>query len=64
MKKSTSQEKLQELAHTVRHACIEAALEGYESARISGLCHEGAWEAAVSAMRVLDLERVLKRGRG
>ncbi|MDX1431268.1 MAG: acetyltransferase [Gammaproteobacteria bacterium] len=63
MKTSASQEKHQELARAVRDACIEAALEGYESARISGLCHEGAWEAAVSAMRVLDLERVLKSER-
>ena len=63
MNKSTSQDESRELARTVRDACIEAALAGYENARISGLCHEGAWEAAVSAMRVIDLERVLKNKR-
>ena len=47
------------LAETVREACIEAALQGYENAAISGLCHEGAWEAAISAMRMVDLEIVL-----
>ena len=47
------------LADEVRQACIRAALEGYEHAAISGLCHEGAWEAAVSAMKMLDLEAVL-----
>ncbi len=47
------------LADAVRQACIRAALEGYEHAAISGLCHEGAWEAAISAMKMLDLEAVL-----
>lgn len=40
----------------VRAALIQAALDGYERASLSGLCHEGAWEAAISAMRALDLE--------
>ncbi len=26
---------------------------------MSGLCHEGAWEAAISAMRMVDLEALL-----
>lgn len=47
------------LAERVRAACIEAALAGYEDAAISGLCGEGAWEAAISAIRRLDLERLL-----
>jgi hypothetical protein len=42
----------------VRAALIRAALDGYEGASLSGLCHEGAWEAAISAMRALDLEGV------
>ena len=46
------------LAERVRSACIEAALEGYERASISGLCREGAWEAAISAMRMVDLQAV------
>ena len=48
-----------EIARMIQQACIKAALEGYESAAMSGLCSEGAWEAAVSAMRMLDLEKLL-----
>ena len=39
----------------VREACIQEALRAYEQAGISGLCHEGRFEAAVSAMRMVDL---------
>lgn len=46
------------LAEAVRRACIEAALAAYEDAGVSGLCAEGRWEAAVSAMQSLDLKRV------
>ena len=48
------------MAEAVRSACIAAALNGYENAAISGLCHEGAWEAAIGAMRMLDVEKLLK----
>ncbi len=47
------------LARAVRSACIAAALDGYERAQIAGLCQEGAWEAAVDAMRLLDLTPLL-----
>jgi hypothetical protein len=50
-----------ELAEIVRRACIAAALEGYEDAAMRGLCSEGAWEAAVSAMRRLDLGALAER---
>ncbi len=43
------------LAERVRSACIDAALKGYEEAAISGLCSAGAWEAAIGAMRMLDI---------
>lgn len=46
------------IASAVRSACVQAALEGYERAQIAGLCQEGAWEAAVDAMRMLDLTRL------
>ncbi len=46
-------------AERIRAACIRAALEGYESAAISGLCREGAWEAAVDAMRMLDIDALV-----
>jgi hypothetical protein len=48
------------LADAVRQACIRAAIEGYQQASISGLCHEGAFEAAVDAVRMLDLDAVLQ----
>ncbi len=51
------------LAERVRSACIEAALAGYENASISGLCHEGAWEAAISAIRMVDLSELLVSNR-
>ncbi|MCK9381469.1 MAG: hypothetical protein M0P95_10450 [Sulfuritalea sp.] len=49
-----------ELAEAVRIACVQAALDGYERAQIAGLCHEGAWECAVDAIRMLDLRTVLQ----
>lgn len=52
-------ERDRQLAAAVREACIAAALAGYENAGMSGLCHEGRWECAVSAMRVADLDEVL-----
>jgi hypothetical protein len=51
----------QRLAEAVRTACIAVALEGYENAAISGLCHEGAWEAAIGAMRMLDIEKLISQ---
>lgn len=48
------------LARVVRDACIQAVKEGYERAAISGLCEEGALEAALSALHMLDLEAVVR----
>ena len=42
-------------AEAVRQACIAAALQAYEEAGVSGLCHEGRWAYAVDAMRRLPL---------
>lgn len=50
----------QRAAEATRRACIETAIRAYQDASISGLCGEGALEAAVSAMRVLDLERIVE----
>ncbi|MGH8402308.1 MAG: acetyltransferase [Gammaproteobacteria bacterium] len=47
------------LVEAVRAACLEAAREGYESAAVSGLCHEGAVEASLDAIRMLDLKTVV-----
>lgn len=51
-----------EIAERVRLACVNAAIDGYEHAGMSGLCREGAWEAAVSAMRMLDLRALIDAG--
>jgi len=54
----------QELARQVRDTCIRTALSAYEDASISGLCAEGAFEAAVSAMRMLDAEQLANAAEG
>jgi len=51
----------QELARRVREECIQTAISAYENASISGLCGEGAFEAAVSAIRMLDVDRLAER---
>ncbi len=48
------------LAEAVREACLQAAREGYASAAMSGLCHAGAVEVSLDAIRRLDLEAVLR----
>lgn len=48
-----------QLAETVKQACICAAQEGYAQAAASGLCDEGAFEAAVGAIQMLDVNRVV-----
>ena len=50
-----------QLAEAIRQACIQAALAGYEDAGISGLCHEGAWECAIDAIRSLDMNAILEQ---
>jgi ribosomal protein L12E/L44/L45/RPP1/RPP2 len=47
-------------AKDVRRALIDAAEAAYEDAGVQGLCAEGRWEAAVSAMRRLDLDAVAR----
>lgn len=49
----------QQLAETVRAACIKAALEAYEEGGVLGLCAEGRWEYAISTLQQLDLDAVL-----
>lgn len=47
-----------EFAECIRRAFIAAATEAYETASLSGLCAEGAWECALDAIRSLDLSSV------
>jgi hypothetical protein len=52
-------EEAQRLAEAVRTACLKAAKQGYEEASASGLCHEGAVEASLGAVSMLDLKALL-----
>ncbi len=47
------------LAKSVRQACVEAVIEGFTVAAMRGLCHEGAVEAAVSAVKQVPLEELV-----
>ncbi len=49
------------LIEAVRAACLDAAMSAYEDAGIRGLCVEGRWEAALAAIRHLDLSSVPAR---
>jgi hypothetical protein len=47
------------IAEQVRLALVRTAVAAYEDASLQGLCAEGAWEAAVAAMRQVDLLPIL-----
>ncbi len=47
------------LAEFVLQAAIETARDAYLQAGISGLCHTGREEAAISAMQMLDLDKLM-----
>jgi hypothetical protein len=51
---------LEDLTKRIRDTCIEAALQAYEDAGIQGLCEEGRWEAAVGALKTVDLAPLLR----
>jgi len=51
---------MENIANRIRQACVEAALQAYEDAGMQGLCEEGRWEAAVSALRTVDLVPMLR----
>ena len=48
------------VAESVRAACVEAAQEAYERARMDGVCDEGAWEVAVDIMRNLAVAPIIR----
>jgi pentatricopeptide repeat protein len=48
------------LIEAVRAACLDAAVLAYEDAGIRGLCADGRWEAALAAIRQMDLSQGLK----
>jgi hypothetical protein len=49
------QDLAQEIALAVRDACFQVATSRYEDASMSGLCHEGALEVALDAIRSLNV---------
>lgn len=51
--------EMQQLAENVRRVCLRAALAAYEDAGIQGLCAEGRWECAVSAIQMVDLHALI-----
>lgn len=51
------------LAEAIREAVVECAIATHEDARLQGLCFEGAWEAALSAMRALDVASIAQAPR-
>lgn len=52
-------EESRKLAAAVQQACLEAAKQGYAEAAASGLCHEGAVEASLDAIRMLDVQALV-----
>ena len=51
---------MENLANRIREACLEAVLQAYEDAGIQGLCAEGRWEAAVGALKAVELAPLLR----
>lgn len=49
------------IARAVQQACIVAARRAFADAAQSGLCGEGALEAAIGAMQTLDLAAVVRQ---
>lgn len=49
------------LAKLVQQSCIQAAKEGFQDALISGLCADGAMEAAISQIQMLNLETIISK---
>jgi hypothetical protein len=60
---SATSATLSSLAESIRRAVVGAGAAAYEDAGIQGLCAEGRWEAAVAAMRSVDLAPLI-RGAG
>lgn len=52
-------DEMRAVAEAVRAACLQAALDGYERAGLSGLCEEGRWDMVLDALRSLDVDAVV-----
>ena len=49
------------IARAVQQECVAAARQAFADAAQSGLCGDGALEAAIGAMQTLDLAAVVRR---
>ena len=49
----------QKLIKEIRATCIKAALDAYEEGGVLGLCAEGRWEYAISALQQVDLTALI-----
>jgi hypothetical protein len=45
----------------VRAGVVQSALTAYEDASMQGLCCEGAWEVALTAMRRVNLQHLVQQ---
>ena len=52
--------EIEDLAKRIRAKCIETVLHAYEDAGMQGLCEEGRVEAAIDALRTVDLAPLLR----
>ena len=50
----------EDLAKRIRDACLQAVLPAYEDAGVLGLCAEGRWEAALGALKTVELAPLLR----
>ncbi|HKK44829.1 MAG TPA: hypothetical protein VJ964_04870 [Balneolaceae bacterium] len=50
---------MKEFAEIFRSQCIRAARKGFREASMSGLCADGAMEAAIGAIQSLDIDKIL-----
>lgn len=53
------QDLAEAIARAVRDACFRLAATRYEDASMNGLCHEGALEVALDAIRSLDVAPIV-----
>lgn len=58
MENSISKNALKEFAEILRSECIQAARDGFRDASMSGLCAEGAMEAAIGGIQSLDVDKL------
>ena len=49
------------MAEKIRTACIKTAQNEFRAAAMSGLCMDGAIEAAVGGIQSLDLEKIIEQ---